>query len=1360
MKQRVKRANNIVLLEYPVSALGGSRSDTGKQHLVVNAPYDREEQFSGAFEHAAIGMALVALDGHWLKVNHALCELVGYSEQELVSTTFQEVTHPDDRESHVPLARQLLAGEIRAFQIEKRYLHRTGRAISIQLSISLVRDQQGKPLHFISQIQDITARKQAEEALKLRADEFAALYDTTRDLGAEQELPVLLKTIVMRATMLLHAASGFVYLFDRQRGDLELVIEEGFSTRIGTRLAFGEGMAGRVAQTRQPMIVDDYRTWEHHSPQYEGSLVSAVVQVPMLSGGEMIGVLGIQEIGTTERRFNEGDVRILSLFAGQAASAVHSARLLAETQRRADELVALHDTTLDLSTQYDLSTLLKTIVERATTLLAAPAAFVYLYDPAQHNLELKIIKGVSVPLGTRLELGEGMAGRVAQSYHPLIIDDYMTWEHRATKYNGIPFSAVLEVPMHYGGELIGVLAANEVGPTERKFTEADARLLSLFAVQAASAVHNARLFEEANRRSERLAVLNRIARSLGATLRLDELLEIVFREITTVLHTEAFYVALYNESTQELNFRIRSDREGREPPEQRPLGKGMTELVVKSKKPLLIRDLEREKELLPLIKLWGTGEAPRSCLIVPIMLGDQVVGVVSVQTYRPNAYDLAEEELLSTIADTVAVAIENARLYESEERRSTRLTEITRLGTELATLSDETSMLEVLATRTAAIEASPTCAVMLVNELTNEAVCVAQTGFPEETPLGFHVPLNLPIIRRSIETGQPVIAPNIDLDAPEIRAILVRKDLRAFFAYPMRREGRTLGFITLSALLPHSPSQEKIAVYQLLAERAAAALENVRLLEETRQRLAEMEAVNRISIALRAAQSLDEMLPILLGGVLSAVGGQAGAIWLRDPEKEILQSAMTRGWFGKVSSPISSITGIGGNIISTGQTYNSVEFKSDPNTSDLVRAEIPAGWGGAMAPIRATQEIIGIFAVSVELPRVLTENETRLLTTVAEIAGNAIQRTRFHEQTEQQLARLHALHTIDKTITSSLDQSLTLGVILTQVTSQLQVDAASILLLNPLNQTLEFAAGRGFRTRAIERSSLRLGEGYAGRVALERRSLSIAGLPQHQDDFVRSPLIAGEGFVTYAGVPLIAKSQVKGVLEVFHRSALPSLPNWQEFFETLAEQAAIAIDSIGLFNDLQRSNMELSLAYDTTLEGWSHALDLRDRETEGHTQRAVELSLRLAREMGIGERDLVHIRRGALLHDIGKMGVADNILLKPGPLTPEEEEIMRKHPQYALDMLAPIQYLARALDIPYSHHEKWDGTGYPRGLKGEQIPLAARIFAVVDVWDALLSDRPYRPAWSEDRVREHIRAQTGLHFDPRVSQTFFKVIDR
>ncbi|MEK7442952.1 MAG: HD domain-containing phosphohydrolase, partial [Chloroflexota bacterium] len=237
-------------------------------------------------------------------------------------------------------------------------------------------------------------------------------------------------------------------------------------------------------------------------------------------------------------------------------------------------------------------------------------------------------------------------------------------------------------------------------------------------------------------------------------------------------------------------------------------------------------------------------------------------------------------------------------------------------------------------------------------------------------------------------------------------------------------------------------------------------------------------------------------------------------------------------------------------------------------------------------------------------------------------------------------------------------------------------------------------------------------------------------------------------------VPLIAKGQIKGVLEIFHRAPLNPNDEWLDFLETLAGQAAIAIDNATLFEGMQRSNLELTLAYDETIEGWSRALDLRDKETEGHSLRVTEMTIKIARAIGLSEAESIHIRRGALLHDIGKMGVPDRILHKPDPLTDDEWIIMRRHPQLAYEMLLPIAFLKFALDIPYCHHEKWDGTGYPRGLKGEEIPLAARIFAIADVWDALRSDRPYRAGWSEEKVRQYIRQQSEKHFDPMVVEVF------
>jgi putative nucleotidyltransferase with HDIG domain len=389
----------------------------------------------------------------------------------------------------------------------------------------------------------------------------------------------------------------------------------------------------------------------------------------------------------------------------------------------------------------------------------------------------------------------------------------------------------------------------------------------------------------------------------------------------------------------------------------------------------------------------------------------------------------------------------------------------------------------------------------------------------------------------------------------------------------------------------------------------------------------------------------------------------------------------------------------------------------------------------------------------------LSPFDLQLLTAIGDMGANALHRAELHAQTERQLRWLTALHAIDTAIGASLDLHVTLDVILAQVIDELGASAAAVLLHDSPLHELVYAAGRGFRGRGAERTRVRLGEGLAGRAALERRSLELLELPAGDGGLLR-PELALEGFEAYLAVPLVAKGEITGLLEIFDRSRVQPNPDRLTFVELLAGQAAIAIDNAGLFNSVQRTNLELSLAYDATIEGWSQALDLRDHETEGHTQRTTALTLALARELGMSERELVHVRRGALLHDIGKMGVPDGILLKPGPLDEGEWAAMRLHPALADDLLRPIRFLDAARDIPYCHHEKWNGTGYPRGLQGEAIPLAARVFAVADVWDALRSDRPYRRAWSEAEAHDYLRREAGHHFDPAVVEAFFRLMDR
>jgi len=317
-----------------------------------------------------------------------------------------------------------------------------------------------------------------------------------------------------------------------------------------------------------------------------------------------------------------------------------------------------------------------------------------------------------------------------------------------------------------------------------------------------------------------------------------------------------------------------------------------------------------------------------------------------------------------------------------------------------------------------------------------------------------------------------------------------------------------------------------------------------------------------------------------------------------------------------------------------------------------------------------------------------------------------------------------------------------------------------VLLVKSDEKQMEYSVGRGFASQEEDLARMPIEADLSELEMIQQFTVRLPDTTLSESHPQLLTRFEPNKFAGYFSQPLIANGQVKGVLEIFFRTPFQAGKEWLEFFNNLSAQTGVAIDNAELLISLKKSNEELVLAYDATIEGWSRTLDLRDNVTEDHTLRTADLTVKLAETMGVTGEALVHIRRGALLHDIGKMAVPDSILKKPNPLTEDEWEIMRKHPEYAFDLLEPISFLRTAVDIPFCHHERWDGTGYPRSLRGEEIPLAARIFSVVDVWDALNTDRPYRQKWIEKETFRYISDQAGLRFDPTVIAAFFKLMGK
>jgi PAS domain S-box-containing protein/putative nucleotidyltransferase with HDIG domain len=563
------------------------------------------------------------------------------------------------------------------------------------------------------------------------------------------------------------------------------------------------------------------------------------------------------------------------------------------------------------------------------------------------------------------------------------------------------------------------------------------------------------------------------------------------------------------------------------------------------------------------------------------------------------------------------------------------------------------------------------------------------------------------------------------------------------------------------------------------------------------RRAREMHALYDTILEINSQRDLVILLPAIVERSVGLVGTSMGALYLVNPDGETLQIVVAHnlpsGYLGK---SLRFGEGVSGKVAETGEVVVVEDYQNwDGRAEAFMNSPFKRVMG---VPLKLRGQVIGVInaaddnyqgpfsqeeiqlvqmfadqaTLAIENTRLLDELQaareelnarvearTRELASInKKLQQQIIQRARAEESTQRQLKRMSALHAIDMAITASIDLSFILQMLTEETSTQLNIDAVAVLLLNPENQHLDFAAGTGFNSPGVHNIVLEAGQNYAWEAVNQRRIVHVPDLSK--GPYALPSPLEDEGFITYYSVPLLARGMVKGVLEIYQRSHFEPDIEWPNFLQSLAGQTAIAIDNAEMFGELQRTNMDLLLAYESTLDGWSHALELRDQETEGHTRRVTEMTVRLADLMGFDMDALTHIRRGALLHDIGKMGVPDEILLKPGQLTEEEWEKMRMHPVLAYNLLCSIGFLRTAIDIPYCHHEKWDGTGYPRKLKGEEIPLSARIFSIVDVWDALSNDRPYKKAWPEEKVREFLIAQRGIHFDPQVVDLFIAELDR
>jgi PAS domain S-box-containing protein len=527
----------------------------------------------------------------------------------------------------------------------------------------------------------------------------------------------------------------------------------------------------------------------------------------------------------------------------------------------------------------------------------------------------------------------------------------------------------------------------------------------------------------------------------------------------------------------------------------------------------------------------------------------------------------------------------------------------------------------------------------------------------------------------------------------------------------------------------------------------------------SKQRMREhmLETIVRMASSIRNVSSQQEMIRLILDQLIYLFEGQAGILATRDGHSGEIHFLPGRGrWEDPQVFQRATLIEASHRIFTNRKP---LVFGNAADDDRLASPDIFSELSQVVClPLLTQDETIG----AVWLGKKATTNdmippsadEVKMLMTACDIAASALHRTILHEETELRIRRLRALREINLGISGSMNIMVILNSLLKCLGNDIGMEAAAVLFTNPEKNSLTFVAGQGFDPMPPLGDAFSMDDDLAGKavrtnqiVTASSSNDTIAGFSRPWKDLLNA-------YHYYECVPLTIKGQVKGVFEFFHTTTPAADTEWIDFLANIASQLAVTLDNAELFEKVSVTNMELTKSYDATIEIWARAMEHRTNETEGHADRVVEVAVRLAKAMGLPEDDLIQIRRGALLHDIGIIVLPDSILSKPGSLTPLEWETMRMHPTMAQEFLGTIDFLRPAVEIAYCHHERWDGLGYPRGLKAEEIPLGARIFTVVDVWDALRSNRPYRPGWPESRVRAYLRQESGTRFDPDVVSIF------
>lgn len=1239
------------------------------------------------------------------------------------------------------------------------------------------------------------------------------------------------------------AASGYLQ-------DLFLQMEATADEIQLVKLLFNEG---------ETLIVENVETDHRVSPRIADLLsIHSILGAPLIAGRRRLG--GIFLAYHQRHQFTPMEISSAEQIAREIALALERIHLLDETRAKALELGRLHASLQEMTASLlDPQSLLQVLAQHMAEALSVTSS--YLVSVSQEGRTLTTLAEYWADGAAKAERKSDMGATFEIDDYPNIMramnagkiitlqrDDPILSEHELNQFIEYDIQTMLFVPIFAHGKLLGEVEIWE-SRRRREFSQAEIRLAQAMAAQASSIIQNAQLFAETRQRESELATMLSVAQAVSSSLELNDVLRQAASSMTAILNVDDCFLSEYQSELRGIVTSARYSRDGKVDyaPDAGILYRlddyPVSASVMFTGVPVVIRVDDPQANPAEVAYLHQYGYV--TSLLLPLRFHNSPLGLAELCSFNPRREFKSEEiRLALALADQVAVAIDNARLYKRLEQSEAHFRALIENAAEGVAILDEEGKFRYLTVKEQSLTGY------------NYEETIGQSAFryvhPDDLPHmiaafkdnmdkpGAIVTLEYRLLRKDGTWGYYEVTGHNMLHDPNIAGVVINyRDItvRKLTEAALKESEERYRTIFQSAGVPlweDDYSQLMEAIDQLKSEGVVdfkayiaghpefliKAAEAIRVLDvndaavklmAARDKSELLGSLARIFSGTPSQTFADEVAAIAEGmtqyeheAYIFTLQGERRDQWITItlPEQagfdrvlvstvDITERKKMEAALQESQSRLEAIINTAINAIITtddqqriilfnpaaekvfgysaaqiiGQPLNALVPERYRNVHNL---HIQAfGQSGISSRTHGVLDVVsGLRSNGDEFPMeaYISQSVVHEQKYFTVILQDVTERRHAEEALLRRASELESLVELSTSLRAASTVAEMIPIAIREAAKVVRAANGSIFLMEQASGEL---VSRGWYSAETD-SFIQVGEEKATRHTLyEGVTGYVARTGQifSTDHMHEDPLpvfVAGEnerlqGMNSGISLPLRAHDSIVGVLHVALREKRSFTDTEISLLTAIAEMVGNALQRAALIEKTLLQTEELAAAYDNTLAGWARALELRDELTEGHTRRVTALTIRLAQAMGIPPAEIVQIQRGAILHDIGKMGIPDEILLKRGPLTLEESVVMRRHPQSAFDMLYPIAFLRPALEIPYCHHEKWDGTGYPRGLKGDEIPLAARIFAVADVWDAITSDRPYRAAWPRQKALDYMRSESGQYFDPHILETFFSL---